>query len=128
MNKVNSAELNKGESHGEFFIPVLVQGRQPAENVIGRNAKTDSKVDHLGQRFGRTGLFSEPGESLEAGGKLVRGEKQVVTDGPYAEAKDVVGGFTIVKVKNINEAVKLSKGCPIFESNGMVEVRPIRQL
>lgn len=78
--------------------------------------------------LGEQGHLVNRGESLEAGGKLVRGEKQVVTDGPYAEAKDVVGGFTIVKVKNINEAVKLSKGCPIFESNGMVEVRPIRQL
>lgn len=78
--------------------------------------------------LGEQGHLVNRGESLEFGGKLVRGEKQVVTDGPYAEAKDIVGGFTIIQAQDLEEAVKLSKGCPIFESDGFVEVRPIRQL
>jgi len=78
--------------------------------------------------LGEQGHLVNRGESLEFGGKLISGKKQVVKDGPYAEAKDVVGGFTVIKAKDIDEAVKLSKGCPIFESDGMVEVRPIRVL
>jgi hypothetical protein len=76
--------------------------------------------------LGEQGHLVDRGYSLEDGGKVVRGKKQVVTDGPYAEAKDVVGGATVIKAKDIEEAVELSKGCPIFESDGMVEVRPIR--
>lgn len=78
--------------------------------------------------LGEQGHLVDLGQALEGGGKVVWGKKQVVTDGPYAEAKDVVGGFTIIKAKDLDEAVKLSKGCPIFESDGMVEVRPVRVL
>jgi hypothetical protein len=54
--------------------------------------------------------------------------EKVVSDGPFAEAKDLIGGYTLVQAKDINEAVDLSKGCPIFLSNGAVEVRPILQM
>ena len=49
----------------------------------------------------------------------------VVTDGPYAEAKDLVAGFMIVKARDLAEAAELSKGCPILEGGGSVEVRPV---
>ena len=47
-----------------------------------------------------------------------------MTDGPYAE-KDLVGGFSMVEAKDIAHAVELSLGCPIFETGGAVEVRPV---
>jgi hypothetical protein len=49
-----------------------------------------------------------------------------VKDGPYAEAKDVVGGYIIVEADNIDQAVELSKGCPILDVGGSVEVRPVQ--
>jgi hypothetical protein len=51
-----------------------------------------------------------------------------VTDGPFAESKDIVGGYTLVQARDLDEAVELSKGCPIFEGEGVVEVRPIMQM
>jgi hypothetical protein len=51
-----------------------------------------------------------------------------VTDGPFIEAKEMVGGYLIVNAKDINEAVEISKGCPIFLENGKVEVRPVQKL
>jgi hypothetical protein len=68
------------------------------------------------------------GEPLETGGKVLRGRNKSVTDGPFAEAKDVVGGYFVVTAKDIDHAVELSRGCPIFETNGSVEVRPIRSM
>jgi hypothetical protein len=49
-----------------------------------------------------------------------------VKDGPYAEAKDVVGGYIIVEADDIGQAVELSKGCPILDAGGSVEVRPVQ--
>lgn len=74
------------------------------------------------------GHLKEGGVPLQSAGKVVHGGKKNVTDGPYAEAKDVVGGFLMVSAKNLEEATELSKGCPVLEGDGMVEVRPIRAL
>jgi len=65
---------------------------------------------------------------LERTGKVVKGNQKSVHDGPYAEAKDVVGGYTLIEAKDLAQAVELSKGCPILEVGGSVEVRPIRIL
>ncbi len=75
--------------------------------------------------LGESGHLKDQGQPLEPGGKLVRGKARSVTDGPFAEAKDIVGGFTLVEARDINEAVELAKGCPALERDGTVEVRPI---
>ncbi len=76
--------------------------------------------------LGQKGILAG-GEPLQTTGKLVNGKEKVVTDGPFIEAKEIVGGFLIVNAKDINDAVEISKGCPIFEENGKVEVRPIQK-
>jgi hypothetical protein len=74
--------------------------------------------------LGAKGYIKDQGHPLERAGKLVK----VVTDGPYAEAKDIVGGYTLIQAKDLSQATELSLGCPIFEFGGSVEVRPILQL
>jgi hypothetical protein len=49
----------------------------------------------------------------------------IVTNGPYVEIKEAIGGYIIVKADSLDEAAELAKGCPIFTINGNVEVRPI---
>ncbi len=58
-------------------------------------------------------------------GKVLSGRAKKVTDGPFAEGKEIVGGYLIVETKDIDEAAELSKGCPIFENDGSVEVRVV---
>jgi len=48
-----------------------------------------------------------------------------VTDGPYAETKDIVIGFSVIEAKDFEQAVKLAAECPLVEIGGLVEVRPI---
>jgi len=74
------------------------------------------------------GHIKDRGQPLERAGKIVTGSRKTVTDGPFAEAKDVVGGFTLVEARDLDQAVELSKGCPIFEVEGVVEVRPVMKL
>jgi hypothetical protein len=73
------------------------------------------------------GHLKDRGQPLERTGKVVRGHK-AVTDGPYTEAKDLVGGFTLVEARDIDQAVELSHGCPILEGGGSVEVRPVMKM
>jgi hypothetical protein len=78
--------------------------------------------------LGAKGHLKDRGQPLERAGKLVQGSQKTVTDGPFAEAKDVVGGYTLIEAEDLSEAVELSKGCPIFEVEGAVEVRPVMKL
>jgi hypothetical protein len=71
------------------------------------------------------GNLKDRGFPLERGGKIVRGKDKFVTDGPYTEAKDFVGGYSLIEAKDLEEAVRLAKGCPNFGTGGFVEVRPV---
>ncbi|HXQ28358.1 MAG TPA: YciI family protein [Gemmatimonadales bacterium] len=70
------------------------------------------------------GHITDPGHPLDRTGKTVKSPKTII-DGPYAETKDVVGGYTIVEARDLDHAVQISLGCPILEVDGSVEVRPV---
>ncbi|HUO93810.1 MAG TPA: YciI family protein [Rhizomicrobium sp.] len=71
------------------------------------------------------GHLADRGFPLERDGKVVAGKGKSVTDGPFAEAKDIVGGYSIIDAHDIAQAVELAKGCPNLERGGAVEVRPL---
>jgi len=79
------------------------------------------------QQLEKAGTF-EAGEPLKAEGRVILGKKQVLTDGPYAESKDLVGGYLIIKAASLAKATEIAKGCPIYEVDGSVEIREIGQL
>jgi hypothetical protein len=56
-------------------------------------------------------------------GKTIRGREKAVTDGPYAESKDLVSGIVVVEAASLDEATELARGCPILDMDGSVEVR-----
>lgn len=84
-------------------------------------------IDWL-QDLSAKGHIKDRGMPLEPTGKLVQGRQKTVTDGPFAEAKDLVGGYSLVEARDLDQAAELSKGCPIFERNGFVEVRPVMKM
>jgi len=65
------------------------------------------------------------GDPLEGAGKVLT-SKKVITDGPFAEGKEVVGGYFVVHAATLDEAAEMAKDCPIFENGGSVEVRPVQ--
>jgi len=65
-------------------------------------------------------LADEPGRVMRGGNGQVR-----VTDGPYSETKEVLGGYYIVSAANYDEAVALARDCPHLEYGGTIEVREI---
>ena len=68
------------------------------------------------------------GLPLAKEGNVVHKGGDVVTDGPFAEGAEVVGGYLIVTADDQKEAIEISKACPIFEHNGNVEVREIMSM
>ncbi|WP_428668330.1 YciI family protein [Runella sp.] len=65
-------------------------------------------------------------EGLYPTGKTVSGSNHIITDGPFTEGKEIIGGFMILSADNIDEAIALSKGCPIYDSEGRVEIRQVQ--
>jgi hypothetical protein len=79
------------------------------------------------ESLGKKGILVG-GDPLHPSGKQVNGKKKAVTDGPFVESKEMVGGYLIVNAKDIEEAVEISKDCPIFEMDGKLEIRPIHKM
>jgi hypothetical protein len=65
------------------------------------------------------------GEPLLPGGRTISGSKKTVTDGPFTEAKEVIGGFFMVQAKNLDEATEMAKDSPDYDWGGTVEVREV---
>lgn len=93
----------------------------------------EEKQDHM-QLWGKwMGELKEKGQLLDGlplaeDGKVVEKKGEIITNGPFAEGAEVVGGYLIVSAEDLDEAVELSKGCPIFENGGNVEVRQIMSM
>jgi len=74
-------------------------------------------IEAKGKLSGTGPRLSTEGRVLKPGG--------VITDGPFVEISEKLGGFMIIKARDIEEATTIAHGCPALESNGSVEIRPI---
>ena len=65
---------------------------------------------------------------LETTGKVLRGRRgATVTDGPFAEAKEIIGGYVLIAADDLEQAVEAARDCPGLDYAMAVEVRPINQ-
>jgi hypothetical protein len=78
------------------------------------------------EQKGHLAYYGHPLDRTDGG--VVRDKKGTVTDGPYAETKDIVIGFSVIEARDFEQAVKLAAECPLLESGGLVEVRPVLKL
>jgi len=62
---------------------------------------------------------------LKVAGKVVAGNKKLVTDGPFVEGKEIVGGYLICTAESLEEATEIATRCPVLDHEGLVEVREI---
>ena len=102
-------------------------GSMPAASPEEAQARTKSWMDWIGSIAAQNRLVDK-GNRLEGTGKVVR-PKGSVTDGPYVEIKESIGGYSLVKAATYDEAVKLAQGCPVLLGGvGSVEVRELGQM
>jgi hypothetical protein len=91
---------------------------------------TPAEIDQNMQKWGtwirealQKGWMVDPGDALTPHeGKVVKSQK-LVTDGPYMESKECIGGYSIIEAANLDAAAELAKGCPAVLTGGNVEVR-----
>ena len=66
------------------------------------------------------------GNRLVRDGAVLSGTKKTLHDGPFVEGKEVIGGYLMIKANDFDEALELSKGCPIFNFDGSLELREVQ--
>lgn len=69
------------------------------------------------------GWMVNPGDALKLEGKVV-GHGNVISDGPFAESKEIVGGYSVVEAADFSEACEIAAGCPAIDPpGGTIEIR-----
>ncbi|MCG8435072.1 MAG: YciI family protein [Gammaproteobacteria bacterium] len=102
--------------------PMDFDGISPEEiqKIIGEYSAWSENLAAKNQLVGGHKLKDEGGRHLsQADGKLR------IVDGPYSEAKEVLGGFFIIEAADYNEAVKISEDCPHLKFGGRIELREV---
>lgn len=102
---------NETNKVNEPVSPEQIQAMmKPWQDWIGSIA-AQNKLSSSGNRLTPEGRVLKPGN--------------IITDGPYVEIKEAIGGYIIVKADSYEEVVQLSKDCPILKAGGNVEIRQI---
>ena len=89
---------------------------------------TDMSPEEMQQMFGRYRAWSQrvgaKGVKLRDGEGRVMRKGAAVTDGPFTEAKEVLGGYLLIEAQNYDDAIRLSQDCPQLDY-GSIEVREV---
>lgn len=96
---------------------------QSPEEMQGSMSKWIAWIDQLA----KDGRYVS-GEPLLPGGKLIKGSASHVTDGPYTEGKEIVGGYFIINAADYDEAVALCAGYPDYGNGGSIQVRQVMKM
>jgi hypothetical protein len=95
-------------------------GQMPGHELLAQMGKYNEQLANAGVMVAGEGLHPS------SKGKRIRfsGAQQTVTDGPFAETKELVAGYWLLKVKSMDEAVEWLKKAP-FEQGAEIEIRPL---
>ena len=116
----------KPKQNERFLIRIQRQRHAPNVSPDEMQAMTKRWMDWIGGIAAQNKL-GDRGNRLFPSGKVVK-PGNIITDGPYSEIKESIGGYSIVKANSLEEATELAKGCPGLTTGGTVEVREIREM
>lgn len=102
---------------GFEITPEIIQG------IIQKYNDWADGLQKSGHLVSLNKLREDPGKNI-----VGTGANRVVTDGPFAETKEIIGGYWIINATNYDEAVQLASGCPSLEFGSRVEVREVEDL
>jgi hypothetical protein len=120
-----NSQSNCPETIFSFVVSTKTRNKinQPNErkNMNAIEMSNHAWLEHL-----MTSGKAKGGQALARSGAIVSGKNgRSVTDGPFAESKEVVGGYLLLNVETFEEAVAIAKTCPTLPFGGKVEVRPL---
>lgn len=110
-------------------VMVIVKATKESESGKLPDPKLFEEMGNFNEELVKAGVMLA-GEGLKASSHGVRvnfsGTNRTVTDGPFAETKELVAGFWLWQVKSMEEAIEWAKKCPNpMESGGVLEIRPL---
>jgi hypothetical protein len=108
---------------------VLVKATKDSEAGVMPSQELLTEMGKFNEELVKAGVMLA-GEGLHPSSKGVRvhfsGDKRTVTDGPFAETKELVAGYWLWQVRSMDEAVEWAKRCPNpMEEGGVLEIRPV---
>ena len=108
------------------YVDPQLMGELPTERYNSMMRDCLSHADEL-RREGRILDFQQLEEPKTAKTIRVRNGRRVETDGPFAEAKEVLGGFNLIEAEDMEEALQIAAEIP-WTTTGSIEVRPVRDI
>ena len=117
--------MGSGESRGRYML--IFRGGAVSRDDVSPSALQAhvEKWYTWSEELARQGRRNV-GTALDNAGKSVGGHERIVTDGPYAESKDLITGSMIIEAASLEDAVEVARQCPTYEFGGSVEVRPVQ--
>ena len=108
----------------EEFIILIREDMSGQENMpeVDFEAEIQAYVEWV-EEMSKTGNYIS-GDPLKPAGRYIH-KDNFASDGPFIESKEAISGYVLIKAKDLDEATALAKKCPIFESGGAIELRPI---
>lgn len=107
---------------------VMVRSTPEIEAGVLPTTEKLAAMGAFNERLGQAGVLLE-GEGLRASSKGARirfdGEQRTVIDGPFAETKELIAGYWIVKMESKEEAIEWFRQAPCFNNGGTLEIRQI---
>lgn len=77
-----------------------------------------------GEKMGKAGIL-KGGNALVPVARRVVGPERTITDGPFIEGKEMIGGYYIVSAESFEDVVKIAEDYPDYDLNGAVEIREV---
>ena len=110
-------------------VMVIVKANQDSEAGVMPSNELLSQMLEFNEQLVKAGVMLA-GEGLHPSSKGVRvkfsDDKRTVTDGPFAETKELIAGFWLWKVKSMEDAINWVKRCPNpMEGESEIEIRPL---
>ena len=109
-----------------LFVFRMNASEMPKGSPEEMQANTKRWMDWIGSIAAQNKL-TDRGNRLVPSGKVLK-PNNVITDGPYTEIKESIGGYSIIKANDLDEATEIAKGCPGLSLGGSVEVREINAM
>jgi hypothetical protein len=126
-------DINQEEKIMRFMMIVKASedseaGKLPGEGLLAAMGKYNEELMKAGMLVDMSGLKPS---SQGARVHFSRGGKVSVTDGPFAETKELVGGYWIIQAKSLAEAIEWARRAPMLQGGGVeaeIEIRPFFEL
>jgi hypothetical protein len=117
MNKQNQSGYMLLYRSDEWYNRI---SHEELQNLIRQNQAWFERLTTQGK--------AKPGRALERKGAIVSGKNgRFITDGPFAESKEAIGGYLVLDVETIEEAIAIAQTSPGLAYGGSIEVRPVAE-